>query len=99
MPELFDGAASDGKAGTAAWRVFKEIDRVLILACGTSYYSGCTAKYWIESLAGLPCSVEVASEYRYRTSVPHPRTLVVTISQSGRRPTPWPRCAMPRAWV
>ncbi|MFC4926779.1 glutamine--fructose-6-phosphate transaminase (isomerizing) [Delftia deserti] len=83
VPELFDGAGSDGKAGTSAWRVFKEIDRVLILACGTSYYSGCTAKYWIESLAGLPCSVEVASEYRYRTSVPHPKTLVVTISQSG----------------
>ncbi len=83
VPELFDGVASDGKAGTSAWRVFKEIDRVLILACGTSYYSGCTAKYWIESLAGLPCSVEVASEYRYRTSVPHPKTLVVTISQSG----------------
>ncbi len=83
VPELFDGAGSDGKSGTSAWRVFKEIDRVLILACGTSYYSGCTAKYWIESLAGLPCSVEVASEYRYRTSVPHPKTLVVTISQSG----------------
>ncbi len=83
VPELFDGMGADGRAGTAAWRVFKEIDRVLILACGTSYYSGCTAKYWIESLAGLPCSVEVASEYRYRTSVPHPRTLVVTISQSG----------------
>ncbi|MBB1652391.1 MAG: glutamine--fructose-6-phosphate transaminase (isomerizing) [Delftia acidovorans] len=83
VPELFDGVASDGKAGSSAWRVFKEIDRVLILACGTSYYSGCTAKYWIESLAGLPCSVEVASEYRYRTSVPHPKTLVVTISQSG----------------
>ena len=83
VPELFDGAGSDGKSGTSAWRVFKEIDRVLILACGTSYYSGCTAKYWIEALAGLPCSVEVASEYRYRTSVPHPKTLVVTISQSG----------------
>uniref|UniRef100_A0A2G7T7F8 Glutamine--fructose-6-phosphate aminotransferase [isomerizing] n=3 Tax=Pseudomonadati TaxID=3379134 RepID=A0A2G7T7F8_9FLAO len=83
VPELFDGAGSDGKAGASAWRVFKEIDRVLILACGTSYYSGCTAKYWIEALAGLPCSVEVASEYRYRTSVPHPKTLVVTISQSG----------------
>ncbi|OWG15774.1 glutamine--fructose-6-phosphate aminotransferase [Delftia sp. K82] len=83
VPELFDGVASDGKAGASAWRVFKEIDRVLILACGTSYYSGCTAKYWIEALAGLPCSVEVASEYRYRTSVPHPKTLVVTISQSG----------------
>ncbi len=54
-----------------------------ILACGTSYYSGCTAKYWLEVIAGIPCSVEVASEYRYRTSVPNPRTLVVTISQSG----------------
>ena len=77
-PELFDGAD-----GTAAWRVFKEIDQVLILACGTSYYSGCTAKYWLEAIAGIPCNVEVASEYRYRTSVPNPRTLVVTISQSG----------------
>jgi glucosamine--fructose-6-phosphate aminotransferase (isomerizing) len=56
---------------------------VLILACGTSYYSGCTAKYWLEDLAGIPTSVEVASEYRYRKSVPNPRTLVVTISQSG----------------
>ncbi len=78
VPELFDGAD-----GNAAWRVFKDIDRALILACGTSYYSGCTAKYWLESIAGIPCSVEVASEYRYRTSVPEPRTLVVTISQSG----------------
>ena len=78
VPELFDGAD-----GQAAWRVFKEIDRVLILACGTSYYSGCTAKYWLESIAGISCNVEVASEYRYRTSVPDPRTLVVTISQSG----------------
>ncbi len=78
VPELFDG-----QGGTAAWRVFKEIDRVLILACGTSYYSGCTAKYWLEDIAGIPTQVEVASEYRYRTSVPDPRTLVVTISQSG----------------
>ena len=77
-PELFDGAD-----GNAAWRVFQDIERVLILACGTSYYSGCTAKYWLEALAGIPCEVEVASEYRYRTSVPNPRTLVVTISQSG----------------
>jgi glucosamine--fructose-6-phosphate aminotransferase (isomerizing) len=82
-PELFDGVTSEGKTGAAAWRVFKEIDRVLILACGTSYYSGCTAKYWIEAIAGIPCNVEVASEYRYRTSVPDPKTLIVTISQSG----------------
>jgi glucosamine--fructose-6-phosphate aminotransferase (isomerizing) len=78
VPELFDGAD-----GTAAWRVFKEIDSVLILACGTSYYSGCVAKYWLEAIAGIPTQVEVASEYRYRTSVPNPRALVVTISQSG----------------
>ncbi|WP_404301645.1 glutamine--fructose-6-phosphate transaminase (isomerizing) [Alicycliphilus denitrificans] len=82
-PELFDGAGQHGQPGTAAWRVFKEIDTVLILACGTSYYSGCTAKYWLEAIAGIPTQVEVASEYRYRTSVPNPRTLVVTISQSG----------------
>ncbi len=83
VPELFDGVANHGKTGAAAWRVFKEIDNVLILACGTSYYSGCAAKYWLEGIAGIPCQVEVASEYRYRTSVPNPRTLVVTISQSG----------------
>ncbi|RYF07802.1 MAG: glutamine--fructose-6-phosphate transaminase (isomerizing) [Comamonadaceae bacterium] len=83
VPELFDGAGLHGEPGAAAWRVFKEIDNVLILACGTSYYSGCAAKYWLESIAGIPTQVEVASEYRYRTSVPNPRTLVVTISQSG----------------
>lgn len=77
VPELFDGADA------SAARVFKDIDSVLILACGTSYYSGCTAKYWLESIAGIPTQVEVASEYRYRTSVPNPRTLVVTITQSG----------------
>jgi glucosamine--fructose-6-phosphate aminotransferase (isomerizing) len=76
-PELFDGAS------TSAARVFKDIDSVLILACGTSYYSGCTAKYWLESIAKIPTQVEVASEYRYRDSVPSPRTLIVTITQSG----------------
>ena len=69
--------------GDAAWSVFKEVDSVLILACGTSYYSGSVAKYWLESIAKIPTSVEVASEYRYRDSVPNPRTLVVTITQSG----------------
>ena len=74
MPELF---------GDGAHGIFKQIDRVLILACGTSSYAGMTAKYWIEAIAKIPVSVEVASEYRYRDSVPHPNTLVVTISQSG----------------
>ncbi|PWF55591.1 glutamine--fructose-6-phosphate transaminase (isomerizing) [Massilia glaciei] len=69
--------------GEGAAEVFKKVDRVLILACGTSYYSGMTAKYWIESVAKVQCNVEIASEYRYRDSVPHPNTLVVTISQSG----------------
>ena len=73
-PELF---------GDGAYRVFKQIDRVLILACGTSFYSGSTARYWLESIAGIPTQVEIASEYRYRDSVPDPRTLVVTITQSG----------------
>lgn len=73
-PELF---------GDQAYKVFKEIDNVLILACGTSYYAGMTARYWIESIAKIPVNVEIASEYRYRDSVPNPRTLVVTISQSG----------------
>jgi glucosamine--fructose-6-phosphate aminotransferase (isomerizing) len=69
--------------GDGAHSVFKAIDSVLILACGTSYYSGCVAKYWIEAIAQVPCQVEIASEYRYRDSVPNPRTLVVTITQSG----------------
>ncbi len=73
-PELF---------GCGAYNVFKDIDSVLILACGTSYYSGSTAKYWLESIAKIPTNVEIASEYRYRDSVPNPRTLVVTITQSG----------------
>ncbi len=83
VPELFDGLGADGQPGTAARQVFQDIDRVLILACGTSYYSGCVARYWLEDIAGIPTQVEVASEYRYRTSVPDPRTLVVAISQSG----------------
>jgi glucosamine--fructose-6-phosphate aminotransferase (isomerizing) len=81
-PELFDQQANHQPGANAA-RVFAKIDSVLILACGTSYYSGCTAKYWIESIAKIPCNVEVASEYRYRDSVPNPNTLVVTITQSG----------------
>lgn len=81
-PELFE-ASGNHRPGEGAYSVFKEIDSVLILACGTSYYSGCTAKYWLESIAKIPTQVEIASEYRYRESVPNPRSLVVTITQSG----------------
>src|SRR6266853_734882 len=69
--------------GVEAERVFRDVDSVLILACGTSYHAGMVARYWLEALAGVPCSVEIASEYRYRESVPNPKALVVTISQSG----------------
>ncbi|MBZ4040231.1 glutamine--fructose-6-phosphate transaminase (isomerizing) [Novilysobacter selenitireducens] len=72
--ELFGDHAADVLAG---------VEGVQILACGTSYYAGLTARYWIESIAGLPCSVEIASEYRYRRAVANPKHLVVTISQSG----------------
>ena len=69
--------------GFEAAGVFAQIDAVTILACGTSYHAGSVAAYWLESLAGIPCRAEVASEYRYRDSVPNPRALVVTLSQSG----------------
>jgi glutamine---fructose-6-phosphate transaminase (isomerizing) len=73
-PELF---------GAHAHTAFSQINSLLILACGTSYYAGLVARQWIEQLAGIPCNVEIASEYRYRASVPDPKALVVVISQSG----------------
>lgn len=73
-PALFGDAASD---------IFSEIDSVLILAAGTSYYAALTAKYWLEGIAKIPTNIEIASEYRYRVSVPNPKQLIVTISQSG----------------
>ncbi|MGY0799531.1 glutamine--fructose-6-phosphate transaminase (isomerizing) [Lysobacter sp. A286] len=73
-PELFGADAAEVLAG---------VEGVQILACGTSYYAGLTARYWIEAIAGLPCSVEIASEYRYRDAVANPKHLVVTLSQSG----------------
>ncbi|MGB7649830.1 MAG: glutamine--fructose-6-phosphate transaminase (isomerizing) [Gallionella sp.] len=72
-----------GIFGARAAEVFADINHVLILACGTSYHSGLVARYWLEEVAGIACTVEVASEYRYRTSVPNPKSLVVVISQSG----------------
>ena len=69
--------------GEDAEKIFRNTKRLLFLACGTSYYAALTARYWIEEVAGIPCDVEIASEYRYRVSVPDPQTLVVTISQSG----------------
>jgi glucosamine--fructose-6-phosphate aminotransferase (isomerizing) len=73
-PRLFGEAAAD---------VLPHVDSVLILACGTSFYAGLTARYWLEAIAGVPVAVEIASEYRYRASVPNPNALVVVVSQSG----------------
>lgn len=78
-----DASFSPALFGKGAEEVFRQVDSVLILAAGTSYYAGLTAKYWIESMAKLPTSVEISSEYRYRQSVPNPKQLIVTISQSG----------------
>jgi len=69
--------------GANASEIFQQVDSILILAAGTSYYAALTAKYWLESIARLPTNVEIASEYRYRESVPNPKQLIVTISQSG----------------
>ncbi|MEG3791795.1 glutamine--fructose-6-phosphate transaminase (isomerizing) [Lysobacter sp. CCNWLW3] len=78
-----DGAFSPALFGREAEPVLRDIEGVQILACGTSYYAGLTARYWIEAIAGLPCQVEIASEYRYRKAVANPKQLIVTISQSG----------------
>ena len=74
---------SPGLFGSGAAGMLRDVDSVLVLAAGTSHYAGLTARYWIEALAGLPVTVEIASEYRYRCPVPNPKQLVITISQSG----------------
>ena len=81
---VIDGGVDiDGLFGAGAAHAFAGIDSVLILASGTSYYGGLVARHWIEGLAQVPCAVELGHEYRYRDSIPNPRQLVVTISQSG----------------
>ncbi|MGZ0020111.1 glutamine--fructose-6-phosphate transaminase (isomerizing) [Nitrosomonas sp. wSCUT-2] len=69
--------------GSEAEAVFTNTKQILILACGTSYHAGLVARYWLETVAGMPCTVEIASEYRYRSPAADPSTLVVAISQSG----------------
>jgi len=83
--EIVGGSKSiqPGIFGAEAASLLQNVDSILILACGTSSHSGYTARYWLEAIAGVPCNVEIASEYRYRTSVPNPKQLIVAISQSG----------------
>jgi glucosamine--fructose-6-phosphate aminotransferase (isomerizing) len=77
------GKVLDAAFGPYAEKAFDHIKSVQIVACGTSYHAGMVARYWMESIAGFPCHVEVASEFRYRKNVVPPGTLFVTISQSG----------------
>jgi glucosamine--fructose-6-phosphate aminotransferase (isomerizing) len=77
------GGATPEIFGEPARQVLEGVSQVTVLACGTSFHAGLVARHWLEAIAGLPCTVEVASEYRYRDSVPDPDALVVTISQSG----------------
>lgn len=72
-----------GIFGAEAAEIFSDINSILILACGTSYHAGLVARYWLEEIAGISCTVEIASEYRYRVSVANPKALVVVLSQSG----------------
>ena len=83
--EMIGGSKSiqPGIFGADAASILADVDSILILACGTSSHAGLTARYWLEAIAGVPCNVEIASEYRYRVSVPNPRQLIVVISQSG----------------
>ena len=81
--QLTDSGVQEEIFGPRAPEVFNQVQAVQIVACGTSFHAGTVAKYWLEGLAGLPCSVEVASEFRYRNKVVGPNTLFVTISQSG----------------
>ncbi len=84
LEAIIDAAAFEPELfGKDARQVLGEVEGVQILACGTSFYAGSVARYWIEAISGLPCSVEIASEYRYREAVANPKQLIVTISQSG----------------
>ena len=80
---MADGHVLDASFGPLANDALDKTEGVHIVACGTSYHAGLVARYWIEALAGLPCTVEIASEYRYRSPVVPRNTLFVTISQSG----------------
>jgi glucosamine--fructose-6-phosphate aminotransferase (isomerizing) len=81
---VMDGGVDiEGLFGAEATAVFRDLDGILILASGTSYYAGLVGRYWIESLARVPCAVELGHEYRYRDTIPNKRQLIVTISQSG----------------
>lgn len=87
LTDTLEGVIAEGVSpillGEDAEAVLADVDSVLILAAGTSFYAGQVARFWVESIAKLPCNVELGHEYRYRDSIPNPRQIIVTISQSG----------------
>lgn len=83
IEQVLQEGFSPGLFGSGAEETLQQVEGVQIIACGTSYYAASVARYWMEAIAGVPCQVEIASEYRYREVVAHPKHLVVTISQSG----------------
>ncbi|MCK4951992.1 MAG: glutamine--fructose-6-phosphate transaminase (isomerizing) [Gammaproteobacteria bacterium] len=88
VAETIEGRINNGKVleaafGTKAGEIFDKVQGVHIIACGTSFHAGLVGRYWLESIAGIPCSVEVASEFRYRKPVVRNNSLIVTLSQSG----------------
>ena len=83
LGSVTDGAFVDEQFGTEAAALFDQVESVQIVACGTSFHAGLVARYWLEEIAGIPCDVEVASEFRYRKRKQHANTLLVTVSQSG----------------
>ncbi|MBV8659732.1 MAG: glutamine--fructose-6-phosphate transaminase (isomerizing) [Burkholderiales bacterium] len=83
VEQVIEGGFDAGLFGANAADLLSQVEGVQIIACGTSFYAGSVARYWIESIAKLPCTVEIASEYRYREAYANPRHLIVTISQSG----------------
>ncbi|MFK7887455.1 MAG: glutamine--fructose-6-phosphate transaminase (isomerizing) [Gammaproteobacteria bacterium] len=88
LADTLYGRVADNKVlpaslGPAAEKLLPEVEQIHIVACGTSYNAGCVGKYWFEALSGVPCQVEIASEYRYRKVVVPKNTLFVTLSQSG----------------
>lgn len=83
LEAVLDAGFTPALFGENAETIFKDIDSIKILACGTSYYAGLTARYWLEGITQIPCDVEIASEYRYRNVIANPKQLIITISQSG----------------
>ncbi len=80
-------------------KMLAQVEHIQIVACGTSYNSGMVSRYWFEALAGVPCDVEIASEFRYRKSAVRRNSLMITLSQSGETADTWRRCVCRKSWA